>query len=149
MKLNTALATLAFFVVAQAFAQTPPAPSPTPTPAASETPAAAAPSQPERTAATPSTEPSLAASQSPPAQTTAAVAAAPAKKPLKRPPGYKIVKRDGVPYYCRKDASIGSRLETIKCYSEAEMEVQLAMQQEERDNMHQRMRTCVGVCGAQ
>jgi hypothetical protein len=144
MSLRTVYVCVALIAATQALAQTPTAVTPTapPAPAAAQEPA------PQPTAPAPAAAPEVGggtapvAAQPAPQPTTTAVATA--KKPLKRPPGYKIVKRDGVNYYCRKDASIGSRVETLKCYSEKEMEVQLLTQDEERSNMHQRMRTCAG-----
>jgi hypothetical protein len=134
MKFLASIATLIVSLGGVALAQSP-APAETPKPAT------AAPAETSASTAAPQ-----AASVAP---QSAATAVTQPKKPLTKVPGYKRVKRDGQVFFCRKDASIGSRLETMKCFSEAEMEVQLAMQQEERDNMHQRMRTCVGVCGSQ
>jgi hypothetical protein len=83
----------------------------------------------------------------PPTSTTASVAAPTTetkpKKPFKRPAGYRTSKRDGITYYCRKDATIGSRVETTKCFTQEQLEELAMVNAESKEASQQAMRVCV------
>lgn len=73
-----------------------------------------------------------------PASANAAVpaksAAEEAKKPFTPPPGFQTRKRGDLVLYCKRDATLGTRFKTEKCYDEAQMrEYLLALEQQKLD----------------
>lgn len=75
------------------------------------------------------------------ATATAAVAAA-EPRVFKVPAGWRKQKRNGDVAYCRKIVTLGSRFEKLQCMNEAELEQYIAMNQENRDTMQQRIAVC-------
>lgn len=75
------------------------------------------------------------------AEPASAEAAAPAesaaegaKEPFKAPPGFQTRKRGELVLYCKRDATLGTRFKTEKCYDEAQMrEYLLALEQQKLD----------------
>jgi hypothetical protein len=76
----------------------------------------------------------------PAAATTAVAAAEP--RVFKVPAGWRKQKRNGDVAYCRKIVTLGSRFEKLQCMNEAELEQYIAMNQENRDTMQQRIAVC-------
>jgi|RhiMethySRZTD1v2_1073278.scaffolds.fasta_scaffold495933_1 hypothetical protein len=44
------------------------------------------------------------------------------KPPVKPPPGFRVTKRDGQVYYCRSEATIGSKLKEELCYTQDQLD---------------------------
>jgi hypothetical protein len=118
---------VASFVAVTALAQTPPVTETNATPATTQT----------ATTATTTTTADTANA------TTPQTSDAKPKKPFKRPPGYRMAKRNGITYYCRKDASIGSRVETTKCFTQEQLEEMAMVNSESIEASQQAMRVCV------
>ena len=56
------------------------------------------------------------------------------KEPFKAPPGFQTRKRGELVLYCKRDATLGTRFKTEKCYDEAQMrEYLLALEQQKLD----------------
>lgn len=124
MKNSSVIVAFAALLATTAFAQTPAT-----APATETAPATTAPTANATTA---------------PASATAPTATeAKPKKPFKRPPGYRMSKRNGVTYYCRKDATIGSRVETTKCFTQEQLEELAMVNSESVESSQQAMRVCV------
>jgi hypothetical protein len=57
-----------------------------------------------------------------------------AKEPFKPPPGFQTRKRGELVLYCKRDATLGTRFKTEKCYDEPQMrEYMLALEQQKLD----------------
>ena len=65
-----------------------------------------------------------------------------AEPSLKVPAGWRKQMRNGDVAYCRKIVTLGSRFEKLQCMSEAELEQYIAMNEENRDTMQQRISIC-------
>ena len=64
----------------------------------------------------------------------AAKAAEPGTEPFVPPPGFKTKKQGNMTLYCKKDAAVGTRFKTEKCYSEDQVrEYLLALEIQKRD----------------
>ena len=81
----------------------------------------------------------------------AAIAQAPApgdvtpaaeEKEFKPPPGFQPKKRGALVLYCKKDTTIGTRFQTEKCYSEAQVRDYLIAQQENKRDIDRIRNTC-------
>ena len=77
-----------------------------------------------------------------PAATPAVQAPVAAEPSLKVPAGWRKQMRNGDVAYCRKIVTLGSRFEKLQCMSEAELEQYIAMNEENRDTMQQRISIC-------
>ena len=61
-------------------------------------------------------------------------AAETATQPFVPPPGFKTKKQGNMTLYCKKDATVGTRFKTEKCYSEDQVrEYLLALEIQKRD----------------
>jgi hypothetical protein len=66
------------------------------------------------------------------AETTKAAESGP--EPFVPPPGFKTKKQGNMTLYCKKDAAVGTRFKTEKCYSEDQVrEYLLALEIQKRD----------------
>ena len=64
----------------------------------------------------------------------AAKAAESGAEPFVPPPGFKTKKQGNMTLYCKKDAAVGTRFKTEKCYSEDQVrEYLLALEIQKRD----------------
>jgi invasion protein IalB len=64
----------------------------------------------------------------------AAKAAETGNEPFVPPPGFKTKKQGDMTLYCKKDAAVGTRFKTEKCYSEDQVrEYLLALEIQKRD----------------
>lgn len=123
MKNSSVIVAFAALLATTAFAQTP----------------ATAPA----TETAPATATTANATSTPASATAPTATEAKPKKPFKRPPGYRMSKRNGVTYYCRKDATIGSRVETTKCFTQEQLEELAMVNSESVESSQQAMRVCV------
>jgi hypothetical protein len=64
------------------------------------------------------------------------------KQEFKPPPGFSTKKRGELVLYCKKDATIGTRFKTEKCYSEDQVRDYLLAQEENKRNIDRIQRTC-------
>jgi hypothetical protein len=131
----TVLAAFAGGVNAQTEPAATQAPGPTVAAPAAATPApSASPSAPAATAS------STAASNS---------AATPSADTLKqaRKAGYYTKVRAGQTFFCKKDATIGTRLATEKCFDEDQLATQLELNQAQRDQLRNSSCGGSGACG--
>ncbi len=113
---------------------------------------AASAAQPAASAPANSTSAAPTASAASSASSTAADApAGPSPEFIKkaRSAGYKPETKNGVTQFCgAKSADLGTRFETKKCYSEAQLVAVLNAEQDQRNNLG-RPQTCAGAgCGA-
>ena len=77
-----------------------------------------------------------------PISAAAPATAAAEPRTFKVPAGWRKQKRNGDVAYCRKIVTLGSRFEKLQCLNEAELEQYIAMNQENRDTMQQRIAVC-------
>lgn len=126
-------ALLASLLVLTAAAATPcAAQSPTP-PASSST----APSAPSTAAPASSTTAPSAAAKSDTSTAAPSDSSEPSPDTLRmaRKEGFKAKKRDGKTLFCYTDASLGTKLPSEKCYNQAEMEQQVQLRREQREQL--------------
>src|SRR5262245_10627113 len=81
------------------------------------------------------------AATSQPAESTESQAAA-GEKEFKPPVGFLPKKRGAVVLYCKKDSTIGTRFQSEKCYSEAQMRDYIVAQQENKRDIDRIRNTC-------
>lgn len=80
------------------------------------------------------------------ATTATTAAAAEAEDPFVIPPGFVKKKRGKHILYCKRDASMGTRIRTEKCYDERGMRDYLLALKEEKNNIDRIRATCSNVC---
>lgn len=122
-----------------------PQPAPTATtsaPASAAVSAANAPaatSTAEASSSTPSASP---AGDKPPASSAASDESSPELLKEARREGFKPKKRNGVTQFCYSDATLGTRFETEKCYTAAQMQMVIEQRTDVRNSLRQ-----PGACG--
>jgi hypothetical protein len=131
MKIQTLAIAVALFVGATA------------TLAAEPPPAAAAPAAPKSSAAGPAAESTVAAASSPaaPSATAAAANDAAATAKAAHTLGYVPKSRNGKLVYCKPEASLGTRLQHMSCFSEDEMTAVVRRSVENQDSLARTQRT--------
>jgi hypothetical protein len=76
------------------------------------------------------------------ASQAAATEAAAEEKEFKPPVGFIPKKRGALVLYCKKDSTIGTRFQTEKCYSEAQVRDYIIAQQENKRDIDRVRSTC-------
>ena len=76
------------------------------------------------------------------ASQAAATEAAAVEKEFKPPVGFIPKKRGALVLYCKKDSTIGTRFQTEKCYSEAQVRDYIIAQQENKRDIDRVRSTC-------
>jgi hypothetical protein len=74
--------------------------------------------------------------------TSQATEAAAEEKEFKPPVGFIPKKRGALVLYCKKDSTIGTRFQTEKCYSEAQVRDYIIAQQENKRDIDRVRSTC-------
>lgn len=91
-------------------------------------------------------EASAAASQ--PAEQPAAAAdkaaAAETRQEVQVPPGFQTKKRGALTVYCTKDATVGTRFKSERCYSEDQLREYIAQREEQKQSIDRIRNTCGG-----
>ncbi len=139
------LAILASLLVLSAAVVTPCAAQPaTQSPSATTGPASpATPAAPASSADSPSAPSPGAKSDTPAATPTDSSEPSAETLRMARKEGFKPKKRDGKTMFCYSSASLGTKLETEKCYSQTEMEQQVQLRREQREQLG-RAGACTG-----
>lgn len=79
-------------------------------------------------------KPADTATSAEPASATAAAADEKKEEPFTPPAGFQTKKRGELVLYCKRDATLGTRFKTEKCYDEAQLrEYLLALEQQKLD----------------